>query len=60
MYKKIVAGCLVTVADVTVDALNEGICFFLFHQPPFPVNARRMKQQHKEVRENGKDSRISD
>lgn len=59
MYKKVVAECLESVADFTVDVLNEGICFFLFHQPTFPENARRMKQ-HKEVREDGKDSRVSD
>lgn len=50
MLKKTVAGYLENVADFTVDVLNEGICFFLFHQPPFPENARKMKE-HKEGRE---------
>ena len=44
--------------DFTVDVLNEGICFFLFHQPPFPENARKMKE-HKEEEENGKNSRFT-
>ena len=49
---------LENVADFTVDVLNEGICFFLFHQPPFPENARKMKE-HKEEEENGKNSRFT-
>lgn len=56
--KKTVAGYLENVADFTVDVLNEGICFFLFHQPPFPENARKMKE-HKEEEENGKNSRFT-
>ena len=58
MLKKTVAGYLENVADFTVDVLNEGICFFLFHQPPFPENARKMKE-HKEEEENGKNSRFT-
>ena len=58
MLKKTVAGYLENVADFTVDVLNEGICFFLFHQPPFPENARNMKE-HKEEEENGKNSRFT-
>ena len=58
MLKKTVTGYLENVADFTVDVLNEGICFFLFHQPPFPENARKMKE-HKEEEENGKNSRFT-
>lgn len=59
MIKKTVAGCLENVADFTVNVMNEGICFFLFHQPPFPEKAHRIREC-KEEAEDGKNSRFTD
>lgn len=41
MYKKILANCLEKASGIAVDVLNEGICFFLYHQPVFPEKARK-------------------
>lgn len=41
MYKKILASCLEWASDIAVDVLNEGICFFIYHQPVFPEKARK-------------------
>ncbi len=59
MFKKVVAGYLENVAVLTIDLLNEGICFFLFHQPPFPEKARKIKIDDEEVND-GKNSQSAD
>lgn len=46
MYKKKnVSECMGALANATVNLMNEGICFFIFHQPDFPEKARRRKKR---------------
>lgn len=45
MYRNILANCLEKVSEITIDVLNEGICFFLYHQPVFPEKARRKREE---------------
>jgi len=55
MYKKQVSKCLEAVVELTVSVMNEGICFFLFHHPPFPEKARKMREE-----KNGEPSKPND
>lgn len=55
MIKKLFAGCLENVAYFTVNLFSQGICFFLFHQPPFPEKAREIKKCNKGIKD-GKNS----
>lgn len=54
MYKKVLANCLEKVSLIAIDVLNEGICFFIYHQPEFPEKAR--KKREKELDHLEKDS----
>lgn len=45
MNKKVIANCIEKVSEIAIDVLNEGICFFIYHQPVFPEKARKKREQ---------------
>lgn len=55
MCKRIIAECLGWVSNFAVDVLNERICFFIFHQPPFPEKAKKIDRSEGKI-EDGKNS----
>lgn len=56
MFNETIASILGDLSGLTISLMNEGICFFLFHQPPFPEKARKIRN---EGNENASNSRVS-
>lgn len=43
--KKVLAQVASLMCVFTIAVFNEGICFFLFHQPPFPEKVRKVREE---------------
>lgn len=43
MFNFKLKNSLILLSNLGVNMMNEGICFFLFHQPKFPDKARKVR-----------------